>query len=161
VLSAQIFNLGQLVPHNRNVYCVNYSEPSLKRCLSIDLEDYFQVDVMAAVVPARYWPRLERRLDETGHAWIDALRPSHSTATFFVSAWAARMHPALVASISAAGHEIAALGLNENPGIATNSTLFADDVTRLKSKLEQITGQSERLPHGRAIKYRSRCRVPL
>jgi hypothetical protein len=113
-----------------------------ERILSIDLEDYFQVEMMTGVVPVRYWPRLERRLDEAVHAWLDGLAQSNSSATFFASPWVVKMHPTLVTSVSAAGHEIAALGLFESPQSSLEPRAFATSVADLKSSLEQLTGRA-------------------
>jgi Glycosyl transferase family 2/Polysaccharide deacetylase len=122
------------------VYRVRTERSDNNRLLSIDLEDYFQVAVMAGVVPVRYWPRLERRIDEAALAWQENLSLSKSTATFFVSAWVARMHPGVVISLHAAGHEIAALGLFETPSVADDPIAFRLEIQTLKSDLEQLTG---------------------
>jgi hypothetical protein len=128
------------------------------RMLSVDLEDYFQVAVMNGAIPIRYWPRLERRLDTTIQAWIDALAQTKcSTATFFVSPWAVRMHPNAIRHLATAGHEIAALGLFESrpSGLPSQTLLesrseprsirdapsFLGDVRALKVALEALIGR--------------------
>jgi peptidoglycan/xylan/chitin deacetylase (PgdA/CDA1 family) len=122
------------------VYSVNRPKNISPRLLTIDLEDYFQANVMSGAVPSRYWPRLERRLDMTANAWIDALAQSCSGATIFVSPWALQMHPGAVRAIAAAGHEVAALGLFDSPTIQNDATLFLAHVRSLKSALEAICG---------------------
>ena len=108
--------------------------------LTVDLEDYFQVETLAGVIPARYWPRLERRLDETVRRWLALLGTSEATATFFASDWVAREHPGIVREIADAGHEVAVLGLFEARDVQTNLRLFNAEIAATRSALEQITG---------------------
>jgi Glycosyl transferase family 2/Polysaccharide deacetylase len=108
--------------------------------LTIDLEDYFQSEALAGVIPARYWPRLERRLDETTRRWLTLLSASNATATFFASDWVVRQHAGLVRDIAGAGHEIAVLGLFETRESVSNLRMFNSEIAETRSALEQLTG---------------------
>jgi peptidoglycan/xylan/chitin deacetylase (PgdA/CDA1 family) len=108
--------------------------------LTVDLEDYFQCDALAGVIPPRYWPRLERRLDGTARRWLSLLQDSNATATFFASDWAAREHAGIIREIAAAGHEIAVLGLFDTHLTQANLRMFNSEIATTRSALEQIIG---------------------
>jgi peptidoglycan/xylan/chitin deacetylase (PgdA/CDA1 family) len=109
--------------------------------LSIDLEDYFQIESFETVIPVRYWPRLERRLDATVQLWLALLESSNATATFFAGQWAADMHPGAIKQIAAAGHEVAALIMPTKQDTQSDLREFGSNIAELRHALEQIIGR--------------------
>jgi len=82
------------------------------RCLSIDVEEYFQVEAAQSAGIGReqwdHWPsRVERNVD----LLLTLFNRHKRKGTFFILGCIARTHPGLVRRIAAAGHEIAAHGM--------------------------------------------------
>jgi polysaccharide deacetylase family protein (PEP-CTERM system associated) len=79
--------------------------------ISVDLEDYFHPteiqNELQGSVPATEWQRLPSRIEPATEACLELFERRGVRATFFVLGWVAAEHPALVARIAKAGHEIA------------------------------------------------------
>jgi polysaccharide deacetylase family protein (PEP-CTERM system associated) len=83
---------------------------NLVHALSFDIEDWFHIVEVKAVENPDLWPALHAQssLVERYTDLILELCARHNThATFFILGWVAERHPAMVARIAAAGHEIA------------------------------------------------------
>ena len=83
----------------------------LRHAISVDLEDYFhpteiQTELSTSVSPAE-WRNLPSRIEPATEAILTLFDRRRVRATFFVLGWVAAEHPALVARIAQAGHEIA------------------------------------------------------
>ena len=80
--------------------------------MSVDVEDYFQVQAFAQVVDRSAWdrypPRVERNVDEL----LSILADARAYGTFFVLGWVATRYPALVRRIASCGHEIGSHGMS-------------------------------------------------
>ena len=108
--------------------------------MSVDVEDWFQVQAFAGVVPREAWdgftPRVEantdRLLEQFGRAGIHA--------TFFTLGWVAERQPALVRRITAAGHELASHGWGHQLVHEIGEAAFRTDVRRAKRLLEDTAG---------------------
>lgn len=73
---------------------------------TVDVEEWFHIcGVRDLADPAR-WDRLPSRVVPDTDRLLDLLASAGVSATFFVVGWVAERHPALVARIAAAGHEI-------------------------------------------------------
>jgi peptidoglycan-N-acetylglucosamine deacetylase len=86
-------------------------------------------------------------------AVLDALGEAGVTATFFVLGEAARRHRGLVATILAAGHEIALHGDRHLTHALTPPWSVASDLERGRAEVEQEAGRpisAVRAPHGAA-----------
>jgi polysaccharide deacetylase family protein (PEP-CTERM system associated) len=74
--------------------------------LSFDIEDWFHiVDIPGLEDPAK-WPGLESLVERRTDDILAALAAHGVRASFFILGWIADRHPALVARIAEAGHEI-------------------------------------------------------
>jgi polysaccharide deacetylase family protein (PEP-CTERM system associated) len=78
--------------------------------MTVDVEDYFQVEAFASRIPYGRWddytPRVERNVNH-----ILELFARHAvSATFFVLGWVAERFPRLVRRIADAGHEVGCHG---------------------------------------------------
>src|SRR5262245_59704638 len=80
--------------------------------LSVDVEDYFQVQAFARYVPRETWGAWPSRVERNTNLLLDLLDGVGATATFFVLGWVARRHPGLVREIARRGHEVASHGMD-------------------------------------------------
>lgn len=108
--------------------------------LSIDVEDYFQVEAFAGTIPRADWDRWPRRVDANTHYLLDRLAAHGARATFFTLGWVAERHPALIRRIVAEGHELASHGhWHERVSTLTPET-FRADLERARCVLEDTGG---------------------
>ena len=78
--------------------------------LTIDVEDYFQVEAFSSLVRYEDWDSYTPRVEQNVSRILDMLEKHQTTATFFVLGWIAQKFPSLVAKIAAAGHEVGCHG---------------------------------------------------
>ena len=121
--------------------------------LTIDLEDYFQVQAFSNVVPYEDWESYDSRIEHNTYHLLEllneasqpsnltpyALRPKPSS-TFFILGWIAERYPHLVQAIKNRGHEIACHGYAHKLIYRQSKEEFRADVKRAKAILEDITG---------------------
>ncbi len=62
--------------------------------LSVDVEEYFQVEGLAGLVDRSEWDRLESRVAWQTDRLLDLFAREKVRATFFTLGWVARRHPA-------------------------------------------------------------------
>lgn len=108
--------------------------------LSIDLEEYFQVSAFAPAVRPDDWAVLPSRIEPQTERILEVLDRGRARATFFVLGWIAERHPALIARIAAAGHEIASHGCAHVRVRDQTPEEFARDARRSRALLEDIAG---------------------
>ncbi len=75
--------------------------------LSVDVEDYFQVEAFARQVSRTDWDNYPSRVVANTQRTLDLFDEFGVKGTFFVLGWVARKFPALVAEIQNRGHELA------------------------------------------------------
>src|ERR1700748_2891163 len=78
--------------------------------ISIDVEDYFQVEAFFGVIDRKDWDTFECRVERNIDVILDLLEKSGSRATFFTLAWIAERYSRIVRKIVANGHELASHG---------------------------------------------------
>ena len=78
--------------------------------LSVDVEEYFQVEAFARSVDRRTWASFAPRVDGNVRRVLDLFDRHDAKATFFVLGWIGRQYPHLVREIAARGHEIGCHG---------------------------------------------------
>jgi polysaccharide deacetylase family protein (PEP-CTERM system associated) len=86
------------------------TEPAL--ALSVDVEDYYQVQAFADLVPRDTWGSFPPRVGPNTRRLLDLFDESGARGTFFVLGWVARAEPDLVREIAARGHEVASHGMD-------------------------------------------------
>ncbi|QQS49224.1 MAG: DUF3473 domain-containing protein [Acidobacteriota bacterium] len=116
--------------------------------LTVDVEDYFQVESFADVIPREQWtgwaPRIERNTDR-----LLSLFDEHRVhGTFFILGWVAERNPRLIRRISQAGHELACHSYDHHPIQKQTRAEFRRDLVRAKRLIEDLSGQ-------RVIGYRA------
>ena len=116
-------------------------EEPLAAAMTIDVEDWFQVENLRAAIKKSAWESYESRVVNNTDLMLQILADSGVCATFFVLGWIAERYPALIKRISNAGHEIAAHGYDHELVYNMTPALFKEDVYRCKSLLEDATGK--------------------
>jgi polysaccharide deacetylase family protein (PEP-CTERM system associated) len=109
--------------------------------LSVDLEDYFQVESLREFCPRDRWHTFEDRTEANTHRVLDVLDAHDARATFFVLGWSAERHPSLVREITQRGHEIASHGYAHELVTRQNPEEFRADVKRARALLQDLSGQ--------------------
>jgi polysaccharide deacetylase family protein (PEP-CTERM system associated) len=119
--------------------------------LTIDVEDYFQVNAFARHVRRDEWDGYPLRVGDNTHRVLEMLDEFRVKATFFVLGWVAQRLPALVREIHTRGHEIACHGYGHELIYCIGPNAFREDVRRSKRLLEDLCG--ERVNGYRAPSY--------
>jgi polysaccharide deacetylase family protein (PEP-CTERM system associated) len=78
--------------------------------LSIDVEDYFQVEAFSSRISYAEWDAYPSRVESNVDRILDILAGQGTKATFFVLGWIAQKFPHLVTKIAISGHEIGCHG---------------------------------------------------
>lgn len=108
--------------------------------LTIDVEDYFQVNAFARHVRRDEWDRYPLRVGDNTRRILDMLDEFSVKATFFVLGWVAERESGLVKEICRRGHEIACHGYGHELVYDIGPIGFREDIKRAKGILEGITG---------------------
>jgi len=108
--------------------------------LTIDVEDYFQVQAFADVISPADWGQYPMRVERNTYRLLELLERRHIHATFFVLGWVAERCPALVRDIFNAGHEIGSHGYGHQMITRGDQKTFRTDLGRAKSIIENQTG---------------------
>jgi polysaccharide deacetylase family protein (PEP-CTERM system associated) len=109
--------------------------------MSIDVEDYFQVESLRSVCPRDRWAECEDRTEGSTDRVLDLLDAHEARATFFVLGWTAERHPDLVRRIASRGHEIASHGYAHELVTRETPDTFRADVHRARKILQDLSGQ--------------------
>lgn len=122
--------------------------------ITIDVEDWFQVENFKSKVPFQSWHSRQLRVEKNVHRLLDLLdtangqRPTDNgrqrklQATFFVLGWIADRLPSLVREINARGHEVASHGYNHELCTTPSRDDLRHDLIRSKKLLEDILDAS-------------------
>ncbi len=108
--------------------------------LSVDIEDYYQVEAFADQVPRSEWPRFPSRVVRNTERVLELLAKHRARATFFVVGWIAEREPSLVREIAAAGHEVACHGYAHERVTAMTREQFRADLRRARQTIEDAAG---------------------
>jgi polysaccharide deacetylase family protein (PEP-CTERM system associated) len=104
--------------------------------MTIDVEDYFQVEAFAATIDRKDWDRLPQRVEGNTQRLLDILAEAGVQATFFTLGCIARRHPSLARRIAAEGHELASHGTDHGRVDGRSPAAFRADVRESKRILE-------------------------
>lgn len=110
--------------------------------LTIDVEDYFQVEAFSQVVDRREWETYPSRVEGNMDRLLAIFENFGAKGTFFVLGWVARRYPGLVKKISECGHEIGSHGNNHRMATTMTPREFREDVKDSKKIIEDILGTS-------------------
>jgi polysaccharide deacetylase family protein (PEP-CTERM system associated) len=108
--------------------------------MSVDVEDYFQVQAFAGVVSPAQWGGFDCRVEANVERILAQFEAAGARGTFFTLGWIAERYPAMVRRIVAGGHELASHGFGHQPVYSLSEAAFREDVTRTRGVLEEIGG---------------------
>ena len=106
--------------------------------LTVDVEDWFQVENLRPHFPPNSWDFCELRVEDNTHVLLDLFDRFYVSATFFVLGWIAERCPGLVKEIKTRGHEVASHGYGHQLCYDLSSSELKEDLYRSKSLLEDI-----------------------
>lgn len=109
--------------------------------LTIDVEDYFQVNAFVRHIRRCEWDRYPLRVEQNTMRILELLDEYGIKATFFILGWVAERVPCLVKEIHAKGHEIACHGYGHELIYSIGPDAFRADIRRSKQILEDQCGQ--------------------
>ncbi len=107
------------------------SDPALLHALSFDIEDWFHIVEVSAVDNPDEWPALSARsslVERYTDLILEICDEAKVRATFYILGWIAERHPALVARIADAGHEIGTHSFWHRKIYELDETSFAQDI---------------------------------
>jgi polysaccharide deacetylase family protein (PEP-CTERM system associated) len=116
------------------------AQAAIRNAMTVDVEDYFQVQALAAVVDRQDWSSRPQRVERNTNRILDLFGECGVKATFFTLGWIAERHPLLVRRIVAEGHELASHGWAHFRADQHSPEQFRADIKRTKATLEAIGG---------------------
>jgi len=108
--------------------------------MTVDVEDYFQVQAFAGCIDRARWDSLPRRVEANVDRILGLFEQAGVRATFFTLGWVAERHPALVRRIVACGHELASHGYGHELVHQLTPQAFGADLRRARAVLEDAGG---------------------
>lgn len=111
-----------------------------QNALTIDVEDYFQVEALSGRIQASDWDGMECRIERNLDRILELLDQAGARATFFTLGWIAQRYRALIRRIVEEGHELASHGYAHLRADRVPAQRFREDILSAKSLLEDISG---------------------
>jgi len=108
--------------------------------MSVDVEDYFQVEALSGCFPRENWDAVACRVEGNVDRLLALFEASGVRATFFVLGWVAERYPGLIRRIVAGGHEIASHGCTHIRADRQQRDEFKEDIRKSKELLENLAG---------------------
>jgi len=112
----------------------------VRNAMTVDVEDYFQVQAFAGCVARADWDGFPGRVEANTDRLLAQFDRAGVTATFFTLGWVAQRHPALIRRIVAQGHELASHGWDHTRADAQDPATFRADIGRTRRLLEDTGG---------------------
>ncbi len=116
------------------------SAPLISNAMTVDVEDFFQVQAFAGCIARDGWDGFPRRVEANTDKALALFDEAGVKATFFTLGWVAERHPKLVRRIVEQGHELASHGYAHFQVHAQTPEEFRADVRRTKAVLEDVGG---------------------
>jgi polysaccharide deacetylase family protein (PEP-CTERM system associated) len=110
--------------------------------MTVDVEDYFQVQAFAGCVRRADWDGFPSRVEANTNEILDMFAAARVKATFFTLGWVAQRFPALIRRVVAEGHELASHGWDHTRADTQAPEAFRADVGRTRALLEDTSGVS-------------------
>jgi polysaccharide deacetylase family protein (PEP-CTERM system associated) len=108
--------------------------------MTVDVEDYFQVQAFANCVSRAEWDLRACRVEANTDRILNHFDGAGIRATFFTLGWVAARYPALIRRIVDAGHELASHGWEHVLVHDQDAKTFAADIGRTRKLLEDVGG---------------------
>lgn len=111
---------------------------ALAHCVSIDVEDWFQVANFFHAIPRAQWDTQESRVERNVDGILQLLAEMRVRGTFFVLGWIAERHPQVVKQIAAAGHELGSHGVSHRFVQDLGPQGFREEARQSKALIEDL-----------------------
>lgn len=108
--------------------------------MTVDVEEYFQVEAFAQDISVNEWSSYESRLQIQMDKLLSTFADNNVKATFFTLGWIAEAHPELLKKLVREGHEVASHGFMHQHLSKQNADVFYEDITKAKKLIEDIIG---------------------
>lgn len=108
--------------------------------MSIDVEDYFQVQAFDGQVKRADWDKYEWRFAANTNRILDMLAQEKVKATFFTLGWVAQRNKPLLRRMAEEGHEVASHGMAHFRADEQSPDAFRRDIAQTKAILEDASG---------------------
>ncbi len=116
------------------------ARPLRRALLSVDVEDYFQVEAFAASVKRCDWGTYPSRVVANTERLLDLFEEYGARATFFFLGWVAERWPELVRKAAARGHEIGCHSYWHRPIFSLTPESFRADTRQALQAIEDAGG---------------------
>jgi polysaccharide deacetylase family protein (PEP-CTERM system associated) len=117
------------------------ASPDVLNCLTVDVEDYFQVSAFAGYINRSQWDQWETRVVANTHRILKLLDQCELKATFFVLGWVGHKYPGLVRDICDCGHEIGSHSYWHRLIYELSPEEFRSDLRLSRDVLENASGR--------------------
>jgi polysaccharide deacetylase family protein (PEP-CTERM system associated) len=114
--------------------------PGPVNAMSVDVEDYFQVQAFFGRIARADWDALPCRVERNVDRLLELFGEAGVSATFFTLGWIARRYPAMVRRIVDEGHELASHGWDHTRADSQDPDAFRADIRKTKRLLEDLGG---------------------
>jgi polysaccharide deacetylase family protein (PEP-CTERM system associated) len=111
-----------------------------RNAMSVDVEDWFQVQAFAQVISRDEWDGLESRVVGNTLRVLDLFSDADVRGTFFTLGWVAERHPQIIRRIVSDGHELASHGFGHERVDQIGEAKFRHDIRQAKAVLEDAAG---------------------
>jgi len=125
---------------NENEMGVVPGQWSALNALTVDVEDYYQVEAFAGVVRREDWPNWESRVERNTKLLLEMFARHSVRGTFFTLGYVAEQHPQLIREIAESGHEIACHSYYHRLVYSQTPDEFRQDLRNAKHRLEDLIG---------------------
>ena len=112
----------------------------IRHVLSVDVEDYFQVEAFAGSVTRDNWEQYPSRVVPNTERLLDLFDQYRTKATFFFVGWVAERFPRLVREVHHRGHEVACHSFWHRTVYSLTPEEFCRDTRMACHAIEQAVG---------------------
>ncbi len=117
---------------------------TIVNALTVDVEDYFQVQALNTHFPRGAWEEQDPRVEQNTERVLSLFGEHGVKGTFFTLGWIAERHPSLIRRIVNDGHELASHGYAHIRADQQGRRAFRADIRRTKQILEDMSGSCVR-----------------
>jgi len=114
----------------------------ITNALSVDVEEYYHAAIFRRGTSGRGPRHFESRVEESVDRLLALLNEHRARGTFFVLGEVAALHPAMVRTIAAAGHEIGCHSDRHEDVSAQSPGEFRADTRQAKARIEDAVGEA-------------------
>jgi len=119
---------------------VHQKARSFLNAMTIDVEDYFQVQALENWIPRGSWDGIPPRVEANVDQLLTLFSASRVSATFFTLGWIAQRYPEMLHRIASEGHELASHGYDHARVNRLSAAGFREDIRRAKAIIEDTAG---------------------